>query len=76
MVPRMTPPSGDQRFSFKQLSVGLQIILTLILVGSCSGGSSNSVVRDEVGSDIDALREDVRRLETQVRRLRREVARP
>lgn len=76
----MPPPEREQRFTFSQLSVGLQLVLILILVGSCSGGSNNAVINDrgssaDVSSDVSMLGEDVRRLEREVRRLRAELRR-
>lgn len=76
----MVPPPHEHRFTFSQLSVGLQILLIVILVGSCSGGSNNAVINDsgagsDVGSDVSMLSEDVQRLEREVRRLRAEIRR-
>lgn len=71
----MDSPSS-QRLTFGQLSVGLQIILILILVGSCSGASNNSVTNPGITDDeVQQLRQDIRSLNTEVRQLRREVRR-
>lgn len=60
---------------FGHFSTGLQVLLILILVGSCAGGSSQAQDEyDNGGSDsseIQALRQDVQGLERQVRALRR-----
>jgi hypothetical protein len=67
---------ADRRLSFSQLSVGLQIIVVIILIGSCSGASNNDIVQDSAtSSEVQALSDEVRMLEREIRRLRRDVAR-
>jgi len=62
------------RFTFGQLSVGLQIILILVLVGSCSGASNNSVTNPSVDDEeVVVLQEQVDELSTEVKSLRGEV---
>jgi hypothetical protein len=69
-------PTPPERLRFGHLSVGLQIILILILVGSCSGGSDNSVVNPGVSDDeIQQLRQEISSLDKEIRRLRKEVRR-
>jgi hypothetical protein len=71
----MDPPA-PRRLTFGQLSVGLQIILILILVGSCSGASNNSVTNPGINDgEIQQLRQDISGLDKEVRQLRREVRR-
>jgi hypothetical protein len=60
----------EKRFTFGQLSAGLQIILILILIGSCSGGSEP--VRDETFSTSN-LEQQISKLRVEVRRLDRSV---
>lgn len=68
--------SAPRRFTFAQLSTGLQILLILILVGSCAGASDNSVTdQGASNSDVQQLSEQITGLEEEVRRLRREVDR-
>jgi hypothetical protein len=66
---------SDQRFSFKQLSGGLQVILILILIGSCSGASDNAVTDNDVDDEVSALQRSTGGLRHEVRELRREVRR-
>ncbi|MEA2142402.1 MAG: hypothetical protein QOI64_832 [Solirubrobacteraceae bacterium] len=70
----MESPSHD-RLTFGQLSVGLQIILIIILVGSCAGGSNNSVTNEDVSGEVQVIGEQITSLEDEVRRLRSEVRR-
>jgi hypothetical protein len=61
-----------QRFGFGQLSFGFQLLIILILIGSCAGGSEP--VRDDTTNleqQISKLRVEVRRLEHSVDELRR-----
>ena len=71
----MDPPP-QRRLTFGQLSVGLQIVLILILIGSCSGASNNSVTNPGVADDdVQQLRQEIRSLDNEVRQLRREIRR-
>jgi hypothetical protein len=70
------PSSTTRRFTFGQLSLGLQIILIFILLGSCSGASNNSVTNPGVSADdAEQLRRQVTTLSSEVRQLRRELHR-
>lgn len=68
--------SADTRgpIRFSHFSTGLQVLLILILVGSCAGGSSQAtqeaVDTGDVSSEVQSLRQDVQQLERQVRALR------
>jgi outer membrane murein-binding lipoprotein Lpp len=62
-------PRGPIRVS--HLSVGFQLLLVLILIGSCSGGSER--VTNTSSTDTAALRQQVQRLETEVRALRQDL---
>lgn len=63
---------GPIRFS--HFSTGLQVLLILILVGSCAGGSSqatqDTVDDSGVSTEVQLLRKDIQKLERQVRALR------
>ncbi len=57
---------------FGHFSTGLQVVLILILVGSCAGGSSDTVNNDAdvnndavVSSDVQSLRQDIQNLDVQ-----------
>ena len=65
-----------ERFKFGQLSAGLQIIVILILIGSCSGGSqqvTTDVDTTNLEQQISKLRVETRRVEDSVQQLQREV---
>jgi hypothetical protein len=66
---------SNNRFRFGQLSGGLQIILILILIGSCSGASDNAVTENGVDDEVNALRRTTGGLHHEIRELRREVRR-
>jgi hypothetical protein len=72
---RVDSPS-PHRFTFGQLSLGLQIILICIFIGTCAGASDNSVT-DDAATDLQVqqLSEKIAGLEDEVRGLRREVRR-
>ena len=74
-----TDARRDAPIRFGHFSTGLQVLLILILVGSCAGGSSSqdtptqtttTVDNGEVITGVQSLREDVQNLERQVRALR------
>lgn len=74
----MIKESNDRRFSFWQLSFGLQLILILTLIGSCGSAGSSTQTNSNVGNvsgDISSLRRDVNRLSNEVHHLRRAVRR-
>jgi hypothetical protein len=69
---------SPHRFTFGQLSLGLQIVLVCIFIGTCAGASDNSVTDNgatdvevrQLGEEIAGLQDEVRRLQREVRRLR------
>jgi hypothetical protein len=67
--------SGKRRFTFGQLSGGLQVILILILIGSCSGASDNAVTDNGLQDDVHDISRSTGGLNREVRQLRREVRR-
>jgi outer membrane murein-binding lipoprotein Lpp len=67
---------APHRFTFGQLSGGLQLILIFILIGSCAGGSNNSVTDQGASqSEVQQLSDEIVKLEREVRRLRADVER-
>jgi hypothetical protein len=66
---------ANRRFKFGQLSGGLQVILILILICSCSGGSDNAVTDNGLEDDVHDIRRSTGGLNREVRQLRREVRR-
>lgn len=65
----MSGQDDDGIIHFTQLSVGFQILLICILIGSCSGGSES--VRDDSSHELRVLQEEVRGLREEVEGLRR-----
>ena len=71
----MEASPSEHRFRFNQLSGGLQVILILILIGSCSGASENAVTDNDVGDEVSELQRSTGGLRHEVREMRREVRR-
>lgn len=65
----MDDPHNDRVIHFTQLSVGFQILLICILIGSCSGASVN--VRGNDSAELRDLQQEVRGLREEVEGLRR-----
>ncbi len=65
----MDDPHDGRVIRFTQLSVGFQIFLVCILIGSCSGGSASV---DDNSTESQSLQE-LQSLQNEVRGLREEV---